>query len=549
MKNTKQQFNKITALYCRLSRDDDVQGDSMSIQNQKDMLKRYADEKGHTNCMYFVDDGVSGTTFEREGFQSMIAEIENGRIGTVIVKDLSRLGREYLQTGYYTEILFPKYDVRFIAVNDNVDSDGGDNEFAPFKNIINEWYAKDISRKIRSSFRTKALNGEFFRPTAPYGYRKSPENKHKLIPDENAPIVKRMFQMALEGANCSTIARTFEAEKIPIPGAYARDIQGIVHKTNVKHPYAWCQPTVRFILSNEVYIGTIVNNITTTKSFKNKKRIRNTDDEHIKIENMHEPLVDKETFYTVQERIAVKRPNGNNPDSIFRGLLKCGGCGGNLVFGKASGRRKSHYYRCGKYVRYRREFCSPHTVNLDTFSELIMYDINTHINFVKEDKEKYAVRLMEHFNNSENDNILSDKRELKRIDNRIGELTLLIQKIYEDKTFGRITDEIYTSMYSNMSDELSSLQKEKKQIEGKVKQHSFCEKSIDDFIALIEQYSPVKKLDAVLLNNLIEKIIVHERQCIDGETIMPVEIYYRFVGKINESTTDMTVTKYVKSTK
>ena len=193
----KQQFNKITALYCRLSRDDEYSGDSMSIQTQKAMLKHYADENGLVNCQYFVDDGVSGTTFERKGFQSMIAEIENGKIGTVIVKDLSRLGREYLQTGYYTEIMFPKYDVRFIAVNDNVDSNNGDNEFAPFKNIINEWYAKDISRKVRSAYKTKALKGEFTGVRAPYGYMKSPEDKHKLIPDEHAPIVQRMFKMAL----------------------------------------------------------------------------------------------------------------------------------------------------------------------------------------------------------------------------------------------------------------------------------------------------------------------------------------------------------------
>ena len=538
--NTKQQLNKITALYCRLSRDDEYSGDSMSIQMQKAMLKHYADENGFSNYRYFVDDGVSGTTFEREGFQSMISEIENGKVGTVIVKDLSRLGCEYLQTGYYTEILFPKYDVRFIAVNDNVDSNNGDNEFAPFKNIINEWYARDISRKVRSSFRTKALNGEFYGTTTPYGYMKSPENKHKLIPDEHAPIVQRMFQMALEGANCHTIARTFKAEKIPIPGAYTRDMQGVLHKNNVKYPYDWGLSTIRFILSNEVYIGTVVNNITTTKSFKNKTRVKVAEGEHIKVENMHEPLVDKETFYTVQERIAVKKPFKNNPDSIFRGLLKCGECGGNLVFNTACGRRKSHYYRCSKYAKHR--ICSPHIVDLDTFTELVLYDINTHINLVKEDKEKYAARLMEQYNNSANDNVQSDKKKLQRIDNRISELTLLIQKIYEDKTFGRITDEIYTSMYSNMSSELSSLQEEKEQIESKLNQHSVCEKSINDFIALIEPYAPVKKLDAGLLNNLIEKIVVHERQRIDGETIMPIEIYYRFVGKVDETSTDMVLT-------
>lgn len=545
--NKKQQYNKITALYCRLSRDDDFDGDSMSIQNQKNMLKRYADENGHTHCVYFVDDGVSGTTFERKGFQAMIAEIENGNVGTVIVKDLSRLGREYLQTGYYTEIFFPKYDVRFIAVNDNVDSSNGDNEFAPFKNIINEWYARDVSRKVRSSFKTKALNGEFFGTTPPYGYMKSPADKHKLVPDENAPIVQRMFRMALEGANCSTIARTFKTEKIPIPGAYIRDMNGVLHKTNVRYPYDWNQSTIRFILSNEVYIGTVVNNITTTKSFKDKTRVKVAEDEKIKVENMHEPLVDRETFYTVQQRIAVKKPFVNNPDSIFRGLLKCGECGGNLVFCKACGRRKSHFYRCGKYAKHRD--CSPHTVNLDALTDIVLHDINTHINFVKKDKEKYAIQLMERFNSRFDDNAQSSEKNLQRIENRIIELNLLIQNIYEDKTFGRITDAIYTAMYSNMSNELLSLQKEKEQIENKANQHSACEKSINDFVSLIEQYAPVKKLDAILLNNLVEKIVIHERQRIDGETIMKIEIYYRFVGKIDEASTDMLLTGRIGRTK
>lgn len=544
-KNT--QFNKITALYCRLSRDDDFSGDSMSIQNQKDMLKRYADENSFVNCQYFVDDGVSGTTFERKGFQEMITEIENGNVATVIVKDLSRLGREYLQTGYYTEIMFPKYDVRFIAINDNVDSSNGDNEFAPFKNIINEWYARDISRKIRSTFRTKALKGEFFGTTTPYGYMKSPENKHKLIPDENAPTVQRMFKMALEGANCNTIARTLKAGKIPIPGAYVRDMQGVLHKANVKYPYDWEQPTVRYILSNEVYIGTIVNNVTSTKSFKDRTRVKNSDSEKIKVENMHEPLVDRETFYTVQERIAIKKPAENNSDSIFRGLLKCGECGGNLVFGKATQRRISHYYRCGRYARHRD--CTPHTVNLNHFAEVVLYDINRHINFVKEDKEKYVAQLMEYFNAGKSDGLQANTEKLKLIENRIDELNLLIQKIYEDKTFSRITDEIYSAMYANMSNELSTLQSEKEQIQNTASQHSACENSINRFIALIEQYAPVKKLDEVLLNNLIEKIVVHERQRIDGETIMPIEIYYRFVGKVEDTPEDMLLTGRLGRTK
>lgn len=544
-KNT--QFNKITALYCRLSRDDDFSGDSMSIQNQKAMLEHLANENGHINCRFFIDDGVSGTTFERKGFQEMIAEIEKGNVATVIVKDLSRLGREYLQTGYYTEIMFPKCDVRFIAVNDNVDSSNGDNEFAPFKNIINEWYARDISRKIRSTFRTMALKGEFYGTTTPYGYMKSPENKHKLIPDENAPTVQRMFRMALEGVNCNTIARTLTSERIPIPGAYVRDMQGVLHKTDVKYPYEWNISSIRYILSNEVYIGTVVNNLTTTKSSKDKKRVHTADGEQIKVENMHEPLVDKETFYTVQNRIAVKKPKENNSESIFRGLLKCGECGSALVFGKATQRRISHFYRCGRYANHRR--CTPHTVNLNAFAEVVLYDINRHITFVKEDKEKYAKQLMEYFNSGSNDIVRANAEKLKLIENRINELKILIQKIYEDKTFGRITDDIYTAMYANMSDELSNLQNEKEQIKNTASRYSAREVSINSFISLIEQYAPVKKLDEVLLNNLIEKIVVHERQRVDGETTMPIEIYYRFVDRIDAAPKDMLLTGRLARTK
>lgn len=218
----KQQFNKITALYCRLSKDDEYSGDSMSIQTQKSMLKRYADENGFTNCEYFIDDGWSGTNYNRPSFQRLLWEIEAGRVETVIVKDLSRLGREYLQTGYYMEVFFSQRDVRFIAINDNVDTKNGDNEFAPFKNIINEWYAKDISRKIRSAFKTKGLNGEFLGSKAPYGYMKSPDDKHKLIPDENAPIVQRMFAMALDGKTCFQIANTLKKEHILKPAAYLK---------------------------------------------------------------------------------------------------------------------------------------------------------------------------------------------------------------------------------------------------------------------------------------------------------------------------------------
>ena len=537
MKQTKQQFNKITALYCRLSRDDDFSGDSMSIQTQKAMLQHYADENGHTNCKYFVDDGVSGTTFERKGFQEMIAEIENGKIGTVIVKDLSRLGREYLQTGYYTEIMFPKYDVRFIAVNDNVDSNNGDNEFAPFKNIINEWYAKDISRKIRSAYKTKAIKGEFTGVRAPYGYRKSPEDKHKLIPDEHAPIVKRMFKMALEGKSCGAIATILKNERIPTPGVYIRNKDGILcENKRVKYPYGWLQSTVRDILTNEVYIGNIVSQRYTSKSFKDKRLVERPKDEWIRVENTHEPLVDKDTFYTVLKRVSIKKPqNKLNPGNILRGLVFCGECGSSMVYKKENSIAGTAKYQCNLYVHRGKGSCTIHSITADDLKAIVLEDINRHITLSSEDKERYIAHLIKQSDSELNGEKSSYQKELQKIKQRLDELNVILQNLYEDKVFKRISEERYASMSASLEKEETQLKERYNEIQTKLSQYTQQSKSAQDFADLIEQYSPITELDAVLLNTLIEKIIIHEQTDADGNKVMPIEIYYRFIGKVGNT--------------
>lgn len=534
--NKKQQFNKITALYCRLSRDDEYSGESMSIQNQKDMLKRYADENGHTNCMYFVDDGVSGTTFEREGFQSMVAEIENGKIGTVIVKDLSRLGREYLQTGYFTEIFFPQHDVRFIAVNDNVDSDNGENEFAPFKNIINEFYARDISRKIRSSYKTKALKGEFTGCRAPYGYMKSPEDKHKLIPDENAPIVKRMFKMALEGMSCGAIATVLRNKQIPTPGAYIRGKDGVLREDKrVKYPYSWFQTTVRDILSNEVYIGNIVSQRFMSKSFKDKRLVERPQSEWIRVENTHEPLVDKDAFYTVQKRISVKKPQRKpNPDNIFRGLLICGKCGKHIVYKKENCVNKTAKYQCNLYVKRGKGVCTSHSVSADNLKTIVLEDINRHIRLSNKDKDSYIDSLIRQTDSKLNGEKSSLQRELQKIKQRLDELNVILQNLYEDKVFKRISEERYASVSTNLEKEEKQLKERYLEIQTSMTQFAQQSKSAQEFADLIEQCSPITELDAVLLNTLIEKIVIHENIDENGQKIMSIEIYYRFIGKVSE---------------
>ena len=531
--NKKQQFNKITALYCRLSRDDDLGGDSMSIQNQKAMLEHFANENGYTNCKHFIDDGVSGTTFERKGFREMIAEIENGNVGTVIVKDLSRLGREYLQTGYYTEIMFPKYDVRFIAVNDNVDSSTGDNEFAPFKNIINEWYARDISRKIRSSYKTKALKGEFTGVFAPFGYRKSPEDKHRLIPDENAEIVKRMFQMALDGKSCCAIATALKKEHIPTPGAYVRDKDGVMRENKkVKYPYSWFQTTVRDVLSNEVYIGNMVSLKFTSKSFKDKKLIARPESEHIRVENTHEPLVDKETFYTVQKRIAVKKPqNKLNPDNVFRGLVFCGECGSSLVYKKENSVTNTAKYQCNLYVHRGKSVCTNHSVTAENLKNVVLNDINRHIRLSKEDKAAYVKRLIQSTDDMKSGESALSKKEIQKITQRLDEISKVLQSMYEDKVFGRISSERYASISASLEKEEKELKSRYDEIQTRLSRTEQKTESAKDFADLIERYSPVKELTADLLNRLIEKIVIHEKTDENGEKVMPIEIYYRFIGK------------------
>lgn len=537
MKQTKQQFNKITALYCRLSRDDEYSGDSMSIQTQKAMLKHYADENGHTNCKYFVDDGYSGTNYDRPDFQRLLSEIEAGKVGTVIVKDLSRLGREYLQTGYYIEILFPKYDVRFIAVNDNVDSSNGDNEFAPFKNIINEWYAKDISRKVRSAYKTKALKGEFTGVRAPYGYMKSPEDKHKLIPDEHAPIVQRMFQMALEGKSCAEIAYAFKHERIPTPGAYTRGMDGVLRKNErVKYPYDWIKRGVQVILQNPVYMGDMVSQKRSSKSFKDKRIIEKPKSEWITVYDTHEPLVSREDFETVQQRISVKKHwNEANPDNIFRGLLICGECGKSIVYKKEHSINKTPKYKCNSYIHRGKSSCTPHNIEAEDLKAIVLEDINRHIVLSSNDKAMYIEHLINQSDSELNSEKSSYQKELQKIQQRLDELDIVLQSMYEDKVFNRISEERYTSMSASLEKEEAQLKERCNEIQTKLSQYTHQSKSAQDFADLIEQFSPITELDAVLLNTLIEKIVIHEQRDENGQKIMPIEIYYRFIGKVGNT--------------
>lgn len=533
MAKLKQQI-KITALYCRLSRDDEYSGDSVSIQTQKTLLGQFAKERGFTNCEYFVDDGYSGTNYNRPDFQRMLNLVEEERVGIVCVKDLSRLGRDYLQTGYYTEVIFPEHNVRFIAINDNVDSAAGDNEFAPFKNIINEWYARDSSRKVRSALRAKAQNGEYTGSCPPFGYCKDPMDRHHLIPSEYAPVVKRIFQMALEGESCYNIARRLEKEQIPTPRALLMETYGkYATPIRAKYPTKWEKNTIRDILQNPIYLGKLIWQKTQKKSFKDKRIVHKPEEEWIIVEGTHEALVDQTTFDTVQERIQVKQPRPRrNPENMLRGLMFCGGCDTRMAFSAASGRKTCGHYACEKHRRYGSGECSAHYISVKQINSVLLEDIQRHASLAANDKEKYIEHLMRLSEREWDGEKATITKEAELCQRRISELDILLKRLYEDNVFGRISDERFASLSADYEAESRKLKGRYNEIQAMLA--SYARESYDarEFAALVEQYTNITELTEELLHTLIEKVVVHEKEVIDGETVMRIDIYYRFIGKV-----------------
>ena len=532
MRKLKQQV-RITALYCRLSRDDEYSGDSMSIQTQKAMLERYAKEQGFTNCQFFVDDGYSGTNYNRPDFQRLISLVEEGKVAVIIVKDLSRLGRNYLQTGYYREVVFPEYDTRFIAINDNVDTCGKDNEFAPFKEIMDEWYAKDCSRKVRSARRTKAANGEYTGPYPPYGYQKDPRDRHHLIPDEHAPIVQRMFRLALEGQSVFHIAKALENDLILTPRAYIAQQYGKYESEDVaKHPYGWSSLTVQEILRNPIYLGKLVCLRRGSKSFKDKRLVDKPEDEWITVENTHEALVDQETFDTVQARLNVKQPTTRmNENNKLRGLLICGGCRNRLVYDNRSGGR----FRCGRHQRFGDTHCTGHYISRMQIETLLLGDIQTHAHLAASDRKKYIELLAQLSECGVNGEKASYQKEVARCEHRISELDAIMKKLYEDRVFGVITDERYAAMSADYEAEQKKAKDRLSELQNLLEAFSKRTRDAKDFADLVAQYTNITELDAELLHTLIDKIVVHEKELDnDGVVVMKVDIYYRFIGKVGD---------------
>ena len=523
----------VTALYCRLSCDDDNEGESLSIENQKKLLTQYADEKGFFNTRFYVDDGISGTTFERDGFKAMLNDVQNGEVKTVIVKDMSRFGRDYIQVGMYTEILFPQNNVRFIAINDSYDSANGDNDFIPFKNIMNEWYAKDTSKKIKAVNRARARAGEHLTSNVPYGYIKNPDNpKQWIIDEEAAEVVREIFQLYLQGMNTNQISVSLSSRQILVPTAY-KSIHGIVNrKFTDETKFLWNGGTITRILENGSYVGNTVNGKSMRKSFKIKKRINVSQEEWQIVPNTQEAIIDRETWNLVQKIRQGRRRNvkHNHQIPVLSGHLFCADCGRKLYYVKPP--KQAEYYCCSGF-RKRINSCTGHYIRADVVEQLLIRQINDVMKFVSEYEDEFVRQVMERGTVEQLKQTNSLKKTADAAKRRIEQIDSIISQLYEDKVAGQITAEMFTKLSAKyiaeqeeQSAALKVAQKELVALEAK-------KTDTTKFIDLVRKYSQITELTPQILNEFIDKVTVHQAVKVDGKRRQDIEVYFNGVGQIS----------------
>ena len=528
---------EITALYCRLSQDDKQEGDSNSIINQKKILKKYALDRGYTNIQFYIDDGVSGTTFNRAGFQSMIADVEAGKVKRVIVKDMSRLGRDYLQVGMYTEIFFPEHDVHFIAVNDGVDSNQEDNEFTPFRNIINEWYAKDTSKKIRAVKRSKGMAGEHIGSHPLYGYMKNPENKKEWIIDEEAAeVVREIFRLCVGGYGPTRIAHILTERKILCPTYYALEKGGKPRTALPADKYTWNGPVVAKILDRMDYLGHTVNFKTHVKSYKVHKTIYNSPDQWKVFEGTHEAIIDKETFEIVQKiRAGKRRPTRMGEMPMFSGLLYCADCGRKLSFHrKADEPAEKHHYLCENY-RSNTANCTMHYIRNVVVERIVLENLKEVIQYVSNYEDEFVQMIMDSDMRQRNRELAQKKKRLAEIQKRIGELDTIFQRIYEDNIIGKLSDERFMKMSKGYEDEQHTLQTEANEIQSELQQEEKKSVDVKRFLAIVKKYTDLTELTPEILREFIDKIIVHAPDKSSGRRLQEIEIIYNHIGEFDRS--------------
>ena len=528
----------ITALYCRLSRDDGAEGESNSIANQKKLLAKYAKEHGFTNTKFYVDDGYTGTNFNRPGFQQMLEDMEMGYISTVIVKDSSRFGRNYLEVGQYTDYYFPEHNIRFIAINDCIDSENGEDDFSAFRNVMNEMYAKDISRKVRSSHRLRGNAGEPLAPP-PYGYVKDPENKKKWIIDPDAAeVVRRIFHLCIEGNGNETIARILQDNKVLVPQAYWQS-KGMSRggKKTQPNPYKWCKTTIAKMLEQQEYCGDIINFKSYSKSFRNKTRVENPKENWAIFKDVHEPIIDRETWERVQELTKNskrrKPKNENVKKSIFTNLLYCGDCGHKLWFNINKQNPSIRFYSCSNYKGLRGTCESTHYVREDSLEQVVKMELFKLATNLDHDEDAFA-ELLEHKTNKDS---LAERKAaesaLSAATARSKELLRLYERVYEDNVNGKVTDDWFMRLSHKYEVEQEELKKQMFDLKNKLDRLNTAQNSSGSFIRAIRKFMTMQVLTPVVLQELIDKIEVFPIEGTGKNRTQRLVIHYRFVGCID----------------
>ena len=526
---------KITPLYERLSRDDELQGESNSISNQKQMLEDFARRNGLPNPTHFTDDGISGTRFDRPGFLAMMEEVEAGRVEAIVIKDMSRLGRDYLKVGQVMEVLRQR-GVRLIAINDGVDSLKGDDDFTPFRNIMNEFYARDTSRKIRSVFKSKGMSGKHLTGTVIYGYLWDEKREHWLVDEEAAEVVRRIFSLTLEGYGPYQIACKLSADRIEIPVVHlARFNEGVNRSKPVKDPYGWGSSTIVNILKKREYLGHTIN-FKTRKHFKDKKSHYVSEDEWTIFENTHEAIIDQQTFDLVQKiRSNVRRyPNGWGEAAPLTGLLYCADCGGKMYVHRTNNGRRISQYTCSNYTKVPCGTLCPtqHRINESAVLTLVSDTLRAIAEYSRNDRTEFIHAVQETQVAQQSADIAKKRRRLAAAQKRSGELEKLICKIYEDNALGKLPDARYRALDAQYAKEQDALEIEIAELEKAVTGYEQSQKSAEKFIALIDKYENFDTLTNTMLNEFVEKILVHERARKGSQdTTQEIEIYFNFLGR------------------
>ena len=530
------QSDKITALYCRLSRDDELQGDSNSIVNQKNILSKYAKENGFKNLQYFVDDGFSGTNFNRPSWNDLIALVEDNKVGAIIVKDMSRLGRDYLKVGFYTEVMFVEKNIRFIAINDGIDSaNQADSDFTPFLNIINEWYAKDTSKKIRAVMKAKGESGKHLTTRPPFGYMKSPDDKTKwIVDDEAAQIVKKIFALCLEGYGTSQIARILKDKKILTPFSYWSS-KGQAFKSS-ENPYNWSADTIAGIIEKKEYLGHTVNFKTYKQSYKSKKKCTNPEEKHLIFENTHEAIIDVDTWERVQElRKNKRRPTRTGKSNMFSGIAYCADCGQKLYYctSKYFESRQDHFV-CST-SRKGKEECSTHFIRAMILEQGVLAHLKYVIGTVASYENQFRKVLGAKQKAEVKKELSAKKKLLSKSESRIKELDLLFQCIYEDNVSGKISDERFEMLSANYENEQAELKQIIEKLSAEISETEEQSDNVERFISKVHKYFDLQKLTPSVLNDMVKRVYVHAPQKIDGKRTQEIDIVYDLVGILPQS--------------